>query len=113
MPWSAVNLVDFYLVRRGLLRDRRDLQPERPLPRWAWRGLIAYAIGFLAMVPSCRSSFFTAPVTQALGGADISFAVGLVVAGGLYYLFSRNLDRSAEAAARERSQMELEGVHAD
>jgi hypothetical protein len=48
-------------------------------------------------------------VTKALGGGDISFAVGLLVAGGLYYLFSRNLDLSAEREAVDRSRALLAG----
>lgn len=55
---------------------------------------------------------YTGPIANELNGADISFAVGLVIAGGLHYLFFRSLDREAEARARATSQLELEGVPA-
>ena len=57
---------------------------------WAWRGLTAYLVGFLAMIPFLSLSFYTGPVTSAIGGADISFEVGLIVAGGLYLWLSRS-----------------------
>jgi hypothetical protein len=38
---------------------------------------------------------------------DISWIIGMVVAGGLYFVFTRSLDREAEAAAIERSEQVL------
>ena len=45
---------------------------------------------------------FTGPIANAIGGADISFVVGLIVAGGLYFL-SRDLDLERRAG-RHRGQ---------
>ncbi len=68
-------------------------------------------LGVLVMVPFFSlPGLYTGPVAEAIGGADLSFAVGLVVAGGAYYLFSRGIDHDAERAARERSERELEGA---
>ncbi|MFJ8229692.1 purine-cytosine permease family protein [Streptomyces sp. NPDC094448] len=112
VPWTAVNLVDFYFVRRGKYAIAEILKPDGIYGRWAWRGVTAYVIGFAAMVPFFSTSFYVGPVADALGGADFSFAVGLVVSGVLYLLFSRNLDHEAEAAARAASEAELEGTAA-
>lgn len=110
VPWTAVNLVDFYFVRRGRYAIAEIFNPKGIYGRWAWRGVAAYLIGFAAMIPLFSTTFYVGPVAQALGGADVSFAVGLVVSGGLYLLFSRNLDHAAEGAARKRSLLELEGA---
>lgn len=109
VPWTAVNLVDFYFVRHGHYAIAEILRPDGFYRRWAWRGVTAYSIGFLVMIPFFSLSFYTGPVAKALGGADFSFAIGLVVSGGLYLIFSRNLDRDAEAAAVKASSLELEG----
>jgi nucleobase:cation symporter-1, NCS1 family len=109
VPWTAVNLVDFYFVRRGKYAVAEILKPDGLYGRWAWRGVTAYALGFASMIPFFSTTFYTGPAADAMGGADFSFAVGLAVSGVLYLLFSRNLDRGAEAAARERSEAELEG----
>ena len=110
VPWTAVNLVDFYLVRRGKYAIAEIFNPRGIYGRWAWRGMVAYLIGFVAMIPFFYTSFYVGPVSAALGGADISFVIGLIVSGGLYLLFSRNLDHAAEAEARVRSELELEGA---
>ncbi|MFD7549773.1 purine-cytosine permease family protein [Streptomyces sp. NPDC059816] len=109
VPWTAVNLVDFYFVRRGKYAIAEILKPDGIYGRWAWRGVTAYVLGFVAMIPFFSTTFYVGPVADALGGADFSFVVGLTVSGVLYLLFSRNLDRDAEAAARVASEAELEG----
>jgi NCS1 nucleoside transporter family len=110
VPWTAVNLVDFYLVRHGKYAITEIFNPKGIYGRWAWRGVVAYLVGFAAMIPFFSTTFYAGPVAQALGGADMSFAIGLIVSGGLYLLFSRGIDRGAEEEARRRSERELEGT---
>jgi len=93
VPWSAVNLADFYLVRKGHYSIGDIVDPWGAYGRWAWRGLTAYLIGFAFMIPFLSLSFYQGPVTRALGGADLSFEVGLVVAGCTYLALSRNRSR--------------------
>ena len=112
IPWTAVNLVDFYFVRRGHYAITSIFDPRGIYGRWSWQGLTAYTVGFAAMVPFFSTSFWTGPVAKALGGADISFAVGLIVAGVLYYALTRGLDLGAEAEAIAASDRELEGEDA-
>ena len=95
IPWSAVNLADFYLVRKGHYSIADITDPQGRYGRWPWRGLTAYVLGFAAMIPFLSLSFYTGPVTRALGGADLSFEVGLLVAGGLYLWVSRDQARQA------------------
>lgn len=104
VPWTGVNLVDFYFVRHGHYAITEIFNPSGIYHRWAWRGLVAYLTALACMVPFVTLTFFEGPVTKALHGADISFAVGLVVSGGLYYLFSRSLDVAAEQEAIRRSR---------
>ena len=105
VPWSAVNLVDFYFVRRGRYALTDIADPSGGVyGRWAWRGVAAYALGFVSMIPFFSLGFYVGPVAQALDGADFSFAVGLLVSGVSYALFSRRRDTSAEEAAIARSE---------
>lgn len=111
VPWTAVNLVDFYWVRHGKYAITEIFNPKGIYKRWSWRGLTAYAAGFVAMIPFIfLPGVWEGPIAMALGGADISFAIGLVVAGGLYFLFARGIDHEAEATARADSQRMLEGA---
>ncbi len=46
VPWIAVSLVDFYLVRRGRYAIAAILGLSDLYGNWNWRGLSAYALGF-------------------------------------------------------------------
>jgi nucleobase:cation symporter-1, NCS1 family len=108
VPWSAINLVDYYWVRRGDYAVLEIFCPDGIYGRWAWRGLLAYAVGFAAMVPFFSLPFFTGPAAHALGGVDISFALGLTVSALFYYGLAWSFDRSTEQAARLASVAALE-----
>jgi nucleobase:cation symporter-1, NCS1 family len=109
VPWTAVNLVDYYIVRRGHYAIAEIFKPNGMYGRWGWRGVLAYLVGFAAMVPFFDvGTLFEGAAAHALGGADISFFVGLPVAGLLYYFFSRSIDVAAETRVAEAEAAELE-----
>jgi NCS1 family nucleobase:cation symporter-1 len=112
VPWTAVNLIDYYVVRRGHYAVEEIFKPRGIYGRWGWRGIAAYAIGFAAMVPFFSTPSFTGPVAKAMDGADLSLFVGLPLAGGLYWLFARSIDVAAEQRVAEREQEELEELAA-
>ena len=91
-PWTAINLVDFYVVRKGHYSVREIFNPGGMYGRWSWRGLLAYAVGFIAMIPFFSTEQWRGPVAQALGGADIAMLVGLPVSAGIYLIACRSLD---------------------
>jgi NCS1 family nucleobase:cation symporter-1 len=102
-PWTAINLVDFYVVRKGHYSIREIFNPAGMYGRWNWRGLIAYLGGFVAMIPFFSTGMYTGAVAQALGGADIAMLIGLPVSAGIYLLLCRSVDlehdrRRAQAA---------------
>jgi nucleobase:cation symporter-1, NCS1 family len=107
-PWTAVNLVDFYLVRRGHYSVREIFNPRGMYGRWQWRGLLAYGAGFIAMVPFFSTDFYTGPAARALGGIDVSMFVGLPVAAGVYLLTCRSMDLAADRAAAAAADRGLE-----
>ncbi|MBT2493826.1 cytosine permease [Streptomyces sp. ISL-96] len=108
IPWTAVNLVDYFFVRRGHYAITHLLRPDGIYGAWAWRGLLAYGLGLLLMAPFMVVGPFTGPVAEALGGIDVAFVVGLSVSGVLYYGLTRGMDLSAEAPAVAASERELE-----
>ena len=109
VPWTAVNLVDYYIVRRGHYAIAEIFNPHGMYGRWGWRGILAYLIGFAAMVPFFNvGTLYEGAAAKALDGADISFFVGLPVAGLLYYAFTRSVDVAAETRIAEAEAAELE-----
>jgi nucleobase:cation symporter-1, NCS1 family len=105
VPWTAINLVDYFLVRRGRYSILDLFDPEGIYGRWGWRGLSAFVIGLVAMAPFyVVPGVYTGPAAELLGGVDISAIVGLAVAGLVYFLFTRALDVSSEQSAIEASE---------
>ncbi|MFM7027188.1 MAG: purine-cytosine permease family protein [Chakrabartia sp.] len=97
-PWTAINLADFFVVRKGRYSIRAMFMADGLYGRWNGRGLGAYFLGFIAMIPFFKTELYTGPVARALGGADISMLVGLPVSAAIYLLLCRNLDLSGEVA---------------
>lgn len=113
VPWTALNLVDFFFVRRGHYAITDIFRPDGVYRRWGWRGLTAYAAGFAAeipfmVLPPLGGWSYTGPVPAHLtSGVDYSWLVGLLVSGLLYLALSRTLDLTAEQSAIEASDEAL------
>jgi nucleobase:cation symporter-1, NCS1 family len=107
-PWTAINLVDFFLVRRGHYSIREIFNADGMYGRWNWRGLAAYALGFAVMVPFFSTGMYAGPVARALGGADLAMLVGLPVAGAAYYLACKSMDLPQERALAAAADLGLE-----
>src|SRR4029077_16049933 len=75
-PWTAINLVDFYVVRQGHYSIREVFNPSGMYGRWNWPGLLASLVRFIGMIPFFSSGMYTGPIARALGGADIAMLVG-------------------------------------
>jgi nucleobase:cation symporter-1, NCS1 family len=108
-PWTAVNLVDYFFVRRGHYAITHLFTPDGIYGAWAWRGITSYAVGLLASVPFVALSFYAGPAARALGGVDVAFVVGMAFSGGVYYAFTRSLDVAAEGPHVAASERELSG----
>jgi NCS1 family nucleobase:cation symporter-1 len=115
VPWTATNLVDFFFVRRGHYAIADLFTPSGIYGRWAWRGLVAYGVGFLVeipfmVVPDINGHSFTGPIAKQISNVDIAWVVGLVVSGLMYLLLTRTVDVRDEAAAIESSEAQLAGA---
>jgi len=106
-PWTAINLVDFFWVRHTHYSIREIFNPHGIYGRWGWRGLVAYLLGFLAMLPFAETELFTGPIGAKLG-VDVGMIPGLIVSAGAYLLFCRNIDLDAEQAVIARVDADLD-----
>jgi purine-cytosine permease-like protein len=89
IPWTAVNLVDYFILRRGHYVIADLFTPHGVYGAWGTRGLIAYAMGFLASVPFfVVPDLYTGPLAARIGNVDIGWIVGLATASGVYLLSS-------------------------
>jgi nucleobase:cation symporter-1, NCS1 family len=110
VPWTAINLADFYLVRRGVYAISDILRPDGGrYGRWAWRGLLAYALGLVAMAPFAVLPWWTGPAAATLGGADMAFLCGALASAGCYLLLMRDFDQASYVAAVSKAPMSTIG----
>ncbi len=96
-PWSAVNLVDYYLISRERVDIPALYDPAGRYGRWNAAALGAYALGIVAQVPFLAQALYSGPVTAWLGGADVSWIVGLVGTAAIYYPLARRTSRPPES----------------
>jgi len=97
-PWSAINLVDYYFFTRSRYDVPALSDPDGRYGRWNVPGIAIYLVGILVQLPFLSTAFYTGPLVASLGGADISWIVGLVVPGALYYLSARHSSRQIPAS---------------
>ncbi|WP_458689115.1 purine-cytosine permease family protein [Nocardia tengchongensis] len=107
VPWTAVNLVDYYLVRHGdyVVEDFYKRDGGR-YGRVNWPAVTCYLIGVAVQLPfMIIGTAFIGPIAKMLGNTDISFMVGLAVVSPLYYF-------TAAALARRRNRSAALGASA-
>ena len=84
-PFLAVVLIDWRDRRDGVNRETLVHMLEWKNLRSGWPALLSLLVGFGAMVPFMDTGLVHGAVSNQLDGADLSFVVGFVVAGVLYY----------------------------
>ncbi|WP_322048249.1 cytosine permease [Paraburkholderia sp. J67] len=97
IPWTAINLTDYYFVRRGAFSITDIMMPNGGIyGKWNKAGIVSYGCGFIAMIPFFSTSLYTGAIASKLNGADIAFSIGLVSATAVYLFLMRRFDRAAE-----------------
>lgn len=92
IPWTAINLTDYFLIRRGDYDVAAFFNAKGQYGGLRWQGLVPYVLAVAVEVPFISQTFYTGPLVSALGGVDISWVVG-GVAGFIFYLVAVALSR--------------------
>jgi nucleobase:cation symporter-1, NCS1 family len=104
IPWTAINLTDYYLVRRGKYDVPSFFTPDGVYGGVQWRGLIAYLLAVAVQVPFIDKTFLTGPLVEPLGGVDISWVVG-GVAGVVFYLIALRVPSPGTSVPRRELEV--------
>jgi NCS1 nucleoside transporter family len=104
-PFAGVVLADFYIKREGKI-DVAELYRAPDVSAYGdinWAGIIAFAVGLIAgwsvedgLVPALQGPI----ATGLLGGADLSWLVGILLAGGLYLALGRRVATAPMALSK-------------
>ena len=92
-PWAGITLVEYFVLRRGKVDVPALYEPPESSPYGDvnWPAIVALVLGLAAgwawefgLVEPLQG-----PIAKATGNTDFSWAAGMLVAGGLYWLLAR------------------------
>jgi purine-cytosine permease-like protein len=105
-PWTAINLIDYFFVRKGSYVIKEIFKKDGIYGSWGWRGNLAYLIGILSMIPFFVTVPYVGPIAQSLGSVDYSIFVGLPVSAIVYLLLAKGIDlKKEESMARAEGNL--------
>jgi NCS1 family nucleobase:cation symporter-1 len=90
VPWTAINLVDYYLVQHATYDVESFLREDGGIyGRVNVAAVACYVFGILVQFPFISTPMYTGVVAKALDGADLSWIVGLILTSPIYYYAAR------------------------
>jgi purine-cytosine permease-like protein len=103
-PFGGVWIVDAYLRRASYDPLALHSRARAAGRYWGWRGInragcAAILLGMAAAAMTMRSPLYDGPWSRALGGADLSWLLGLPVAALSYCLLTALFERRRVTAA--------------
>jgi NCS1 family nucleobase:cation symporter-1 len=113
VPWTAVNLVDYFLVRKGKYAITHLFRNDGIYGSWGKNGIAAYLAGFAVSIPFfVLPGIYTGPMAKLMGGVDIAWLIGLLASSLVYLLASRSINLKHEHQAIRHSEQELKTISA-
>ncbi|MBF8758262.1 purine-cytosine permease family protein [Pseudomonas guariconensis] len=86
VPWTAINLIDFYVIHKGDYDIQSIFKVDGGIyGRYNPQALIAYAVGIAVQIPFMNTPLYVGPVSAHIDGADLSWLVGLLITSPLYW----------------------------
>lgn len=100
VPWASINLIDFYLIKKGNYDIASIFSADGGIyGRFNSHAIIAYACGILVQLPFANTALYVGPYANLVEGADLSWVFGLLVTCPLYYcLATRSQPQKAARA---------------
>ncbi|MDP9727150.1 cytosine permease [Alicyclobacillus sp. TC] len=86
VPWTSINLVDFYFLRKGKYDIEGILGRNDAYAGINLAAIVAYVIGVLVQFPFMNTTLHEGFIAKWMHGADIAWVVGLFVSAFFYYL---------------------------
>ena len=94
VPWTAVNLIDYYLIRFGDYHVPSFFAADGGIyGHYNATALGAYFVGIAVQIPFIAAGFYTGALARSLGGVDLSWLVGIAVVSPVYYFAVRSWQR--------------------
>jgi NCS1 family nucleobase:cation symporter-1 len=108
-PWSVINLIDYYKISGDRVDVPALYNPDGRYGRWNKVALTSYTVGILVQIPFLSQSLYTGPITDLLGGTDVSWIVGIAVTAAIYYPWAKATHRPTPADAVDHDAVDRTG----
>jgi nucleobase:cation symporter-1, NCS1 family len=105
VPWSLINLVDFYLVQHEHYDVAAFFKPRGVYGGFRWVAVIPYLIAVGSELLFVDQTDLKGPLVNALGGADISWIVGGLVAAVGYLIAVRITGQRTQLTAEQPAEV--------
>ena len=90
VPWTAINLCDFYFVRFGNYNVPDIYRVTGEYGKYNIGTIFVFAVSLLAQIPFMQLSFYVGPVARYFG-TDVTMLISIVLPSVLYYLVNRGV----------------------
>jgi len=98
VPWTAINLVDYYLVMHGSYDVPSFFRRDGGVYGYFnWTAVLCYVLGVVVQIPFMSTDLYSGVVARTMDGADISWLVGLLVVSPVYYLLASRRHKARAA----------------
>jgi NCS1 family nucleobase:cation symporter-1 len=85
VPWTAINLIDYYFVRKSEYNVEDIFNVNGQYGRVNWIAIFSFILGSIVEIPFANTTIYVGPIAKAWGGADVAWIFGLIVSTVLYY----------------------------
>lgn len=98
VPWTAINLTDYYLLRKGDYDVNAFFAPNGGrYGRVSVPAVVCYLAGIAVEVPFLHTSLYTGSASHWMRDVDLSWVVSLSVTALVYWVWMRCVSREAPA----------------
>ncbi|RJS61842.1 cytosine permease [Bacillus sp. PK3_68] len=101
VPWSVINLTDFYLLRRQDHKPDEFMDKEGPFRKLKISSLTIYLIAIACQIPFINNGIYQGAISKMMDGLDVAWLVGILISFSLYYTFEKVKDHSSPKSIKK------------
>ncbi|GHH99201.1 purine-cytosine permease family protein [Neobacillus kokaensis] len=103
VPWSVINLTDFYLLKRQNFKPEDFVEKNGIFGKLRRSSIIIYLITVISQIPFTNTGIYQGPVSKMMGGLDIAWVIGIILSLCLYLGYEKMKKRTYITSTSETS----------
>jgi NCS1 family nucleobase:cation symporter-1 len=107
VPWSIINLIDYYLVHKGSYDPNSFSDPESGYGVFNVPALLSYGLGCLLQIPFMSTTLYIGPIAERTDAVDTSWIVGSIATAFIYLGLLRLWRRPAIVSVLAAAETEV------